>query len=144
MFSDTTERIWKFCTMIPKQFPLPLLSSYRCCIFFQTEARRTSLKTVTMMTKQNISIQVWQRAQSRPMGNCRQISNNLQTNVCCQSGSLQYFLEYVIRLIKKVPANSLTFNSLPSPSFCALSFPKQCNAGHKQSSLTNIPQYSPL
>ena len=55
-------------------------------------------------------------AKKRPTGNSRQISNNLQTNVWCQSGSLQYFLEYVIRLIKKVPANSVTFNS-PLPLF---------------------------
>ena len=37
-------------------------------------------------------------------------------NFWCQSGSLEVFLEYVPRLIKKLVANSVTFNS--PPPFC--------------------------
>ena len=45
-------------------------------------------------------------------------SPTILPNFWCQSGSLKFFLEYV-RLIKKLSANSVTFNSpLPPPSFC--------------------------
>ena len=111
------------------------MKSHQCCNLFQTEARGTSLKTVAILWWSRIF--QYRYAKKRPTGNSRQISNNLQTNVWCQSGSLQYFLEYVIRLIKKVPANSVTFNS-PLPLFVLC--PSQSNV----TLFTSIPQCSPL
>ena len=119
MFCDTTERIWKFCTMIPKLLlKLEIFWTLTNDVFSFKQRQDELLWSLSLWWRSRISqYKYGTKLRVRPMGNFRQISNNLQTNVCCQSESLQIFLEYVIRLIKKVPANSLTFNSLPLPLF---------------------------